>query len=41
MAMTRRLVLLLAPLSVFAAEKRKKDRDFPGGAVKVVDLAAH
>ena len=41
MAMTRRLVLLLAPLSVFAAGKRKKDRDFEGGTIKVVELAAH
>ena len=41
MAMTRRFVLLLAPLSLLAAGKRKKDRDFPGGAIKVVDLAVH
>ncbi len=41
MVITRRLVLLLAPLSVFAAGKRKKDRDFEGGTIKVVELAAH
>ena len=41
MAITRRLVLLLAPLSVFAAGKRKKDRDFEGGNIKVVELAVH
>ena len=41
MAITRRLVLLLAPLSVLAAGKRKKDRDSEGGTIKIVDLAVH
>ncbi len=41
MAITRRLVLFLAPLSVLAAGKRKKDRDSQGGNIKVVELAVH
>ncbi len=41
MAMTRRLVLLLAPALALAAGKRKKDRDFEGGTIKVVELAIH
>ena len=41
MAITRRLVLISIPLVALAAEKRKKDRDFEGGTVKVVEMAVH
>ena len=41
MAITRRHVLLAIPALALAAEKRKKDRDFEGGTVKVVEMAVH
>jgi hypothetical protein len=41
MAITRRLVLLAIPALVFAAGKPKKDRDFEGGTIKIVEIAVH
>jgi hypothetical protein len=39
MAITRRLVVLSIPFVALAAQKRKKDRDFEGGTIKVVEIA--
>ena len=41
MAITRRLVLLAIPGLALAAGKRKKDRDFEGGTIKLAELAVH
>jgi hypothetical protein len=41
MAVTRRLVLLLAPVLALAAGNRKKDKGFEGGTIKVVEMAVH
>jgi len=41
MAITRRLALLCIPALALAADKRKKDRDFPGGAIKLVEMVVH